>query len=91
MKGGNKNMSPLGLLTTGEKAEVVEIKSMQNNCQYAGNEQSCHVEDIGIRIGKEIEVLNGEGRGPMLIKIDESRIALARGIAMKILVRKQHE
>ncbi len=81
-------MSPLGLLTSGEKAEVVEIKTVQSNCRCAGKNQLCHVEDMGIRIGKEIEVLNNGGRGAMLIKVDESRIAIARGMAMKIMVNK---
>ncbi len=81
-------MSPLGLLTSGEKAEVMEIKTVQRSCRGTGKDQLCHVEDMGIRIGKEIEVLNNGGRGAMLIKVDESRIAIARGMAMKIMVRK---
>lgn len=45
------------------------------------------VEDMGLRIGKTVEILNNGG-GPVLVKVDESRIAVARGIAMKILVRR---
>jgi ferrous iron transport protein A len=91
MKGGNKNMSPLGLLTSGERAEVIEIKTVQSNCCGTGKNQLCRVEDMGIRTGKEIEVLNNEGRGAMLIKIDESRIAIARGMAMRIMVKKTEQ
>lgn len=43
---------------------------------------------MGIRIGKSIEMLTNEGRGPLLLKVDESRIAVGRGMAMKILVRR---
>lgn len=47
------------------------------------------VEDLGLRIGKTVEILNNGG-GPVLVKVDESRIAVARGIAMKIMVRRMH-
>ncbi len=43
---------------------------------------------MGIRKGKSVEMLNNEGRGPLLLKVDESRIAVGRGMAMKILVRR---
>ncbi|MDO8784846.1 MAG: FeoA family protein, partial [Syntrophales bacterium] len=49
----------------------------------------CRMEDMGIRAGKEVEMLNNEGKGAMLIKIDESRIAIGRGMAMKIMVRRK--
>lgn len=82
-------MLPLGLLTSGEKAEVVGIKTTKD-CGYHGKtkKQFCHAEDMGIRTGKEIEVLNNGGHGAMLIKVDESRIAISRGMAMKIMVKK---
>ena len=35
-----------------------------------------------------IEMLNNEGRGPLLLKVEESRIAIGRGMAMKIMVRR---
>jgi ferrous iron transport protein A len=83
-----KNMSPLGLLSEGEKAEIVEIRS-QKVCEHtAGKHQLCHAEDMGLRISKVIEMLNNEGRGPLLLKVDESRIAIGRGMAMKIMVKR---
>ncbi|MBE0599593.1 MAG: ferrous iron transport protein A, partial [Desulfuromonadales bacterium] len=42
---------------------------------------------MGLRVGKMVEMLNN-GSGPILLRIDESRIALARALAMKIMVRK---
>lgn len=85
-------MMPLGLLSTGEKAEVVEVSSGRQRHLSARkeNEQAdTRVEDIGIRTGKIIEMLNNEGRGPILLRVDESRIAIARGMAMKIMVRRK--
>ncbi len=82
-------MSPLGLLSAGEKAEIMEIRGQKVCCQETARNQICHAEDMGLRIGKLIEMLNNEGRGPILLKVDESRIAISRGIAMKIMVRKE--
>jgi len=45
------------------------------------------LEDMGLRVGKYVEMLNN-GSGPVLLRVDEARIAIARGMAMKILVRR---
>lgn len=79
-KGQGMDVLPLGLLGAGERADVVEILRGRHMCT--------RVEDMGIREGKTIEVLNNEGRGPILIKANDSRIALGRGMAMKIMVRR---
>jgi len=79
-------MAPLGLLSRGEQAEIVEIKGQQCCAPGGGRSQLCHIEDLGLRVGKMVEMLNNEGRGPILLKVDESRIAIARGMAMKIMV-----
>jgi len=81
-------MSPLGILNTGEKAEIIEVKGQQGCGHGSSKNQLCHAEDMGLRVGKMIEMLNNEGRGPLLLKVDESRIAIGRGMAMKIMVRK---
>jgi ferrous iron transport protein A len=85
------NMLPLGLLGTGEKAEVMEVSAERRLLPVKmGMEQvDVRIEDIGIRTGKVIEMLNNKGRGPLLLKVDESRIAIARGLAMKIMVRRK--
>jgi ferrous iron transport protein A len=84
-------MLPLGLLSTGDKAEVVEFSWHGGRCHSAEKENrqsDLRIEDLGVRSGKVIEMLNNEGRGPLLIKLDESRIAIGRGIAMKIMVKR---
>ncbi|MCL4536045.1 MAG: ferrous iron transport protein A [Nitrospirae bacterium] len=73
-------MLPLGLLGTGERAEVIEIVS--------GRHLNTRIEDIGVRIGRIIEMLSNEGKGPILVKADESRIAIGRVMAMKIMVKR---
>ncbi|MHB8895111.1 MAG: FeoA family protein [Candidatus Geothermincolia bacterium] len=76
-------MFPLGLLCAGEQAEIMSIRANpENPCD-------CRAEDMGLRVGKTVEMLNNGGGGPLLLKVDESRLAIARKVAMKILVRKQ--
>jgi ferrous iron transport protein A len=88
-KGGHNIMAPLGILSRGEQAEIVEIKGQTSCCTGSRKDQLCHIEDLGLRAGKIIEMLNNEGRGPILLKVDESRIAMGRGMAMKIMVRRK--
>jgi ferrous iron transport protein A len=49
--------------------------------------EGVRLEDMGLRVGKNVEMLSN-GTGPILLLVDESRIAIARGMAMKILVRR---
>jgi ferrous iron transport protein A len=77
---GAQPLLPLGLLGPGERAEVVVAgERPQGAC-------SCRSEEMGLRAGSVVEMLAGGGCGPLLVKIDGSRLALGRGIAMKILV-----
>lgn len=91
-------MFPLGLLANGERAEVVNgIPAFEHghvpccgHCKEKGREGSAvRLEDMGIRPGKEVEMLNNRGGGVLLVKVDDSRIAVGRGMAMKIMVRRQ--
>lgn len=95
-KGRDNLMFPLGLLSAGEKAEVTEIRegNTKGKCspdihRPDRSDHICRMEDMGLRAGKEVEMLNCRGSGAMLIKIDESRIAIGRGMAMKIMVRRK--
>jgi ferrous iron transport protein A len=45
-------------------------------------------EDMGLRVGKSVQMLRNGG-GPVLVKVDEARLAVDRGIAMKIRVRRE--
>jgi ferrous iron transport protein A len=91
---GGYDMLPLGLLVSGEQAEIMEIKgwkgahSLDLERERPGDEQG-RIEDMGIRVGKSVQMLNNGGRGPLLLKVDESRIAIGRGVAMKIVVRRR--
>ncbi|MHB1455625.1 MAG: FeoA family protein [Armatimonadota bacterium] len=93
--GSDNHMMPLGLLSAGDKAEVLEIREVNHRSSRCSDTHGpdnsthlCRMEDMGLRIGKTVEMLNNEGRGAMLIKIDESRIAIGRSMAMKVMVRR---
>lgn len=87
-------MLPLGLLVNGEQAEILEIKGRKGahspdlEREKACNEQG-RIENMGIRVGKSVQMLNNGGHGLLLLKVDESRIAMDRGMAMKIMVRRK--
>ena len=69
-------MLPLGLLGIGEWGEIVA----------GGPSAPTRAEDLGLRAGKRVQML-ANGDGPVLVKVDESRIAVDRGVAMRIQVR----
>jgi ferrous iron transport protein A len=73
-------MVPLVLLSPGEQAEVIRLIS--------GERLFRRLMDMGLRVGKRVEVLSNRGHGPILIKIEGLRLAIGRGAAMKILVRR---
>jgi len=87
-----RTMMPLGLLNPGELGEIHAIR-IQNapspgKCCVDREKCDCRVEDMGLRVGKVVEMLNNGGSGPVLLKVDESRIAVDRGMAMKIIVKE---
>ena len=81
-------MIPLGLLSAGENGEIVEIMLGKGDGVVGGEEKTAvRVEEMGLRIGKNVEMLTNGGN-TILLRVDEARIALARRMAMKIMVRR---
>ena len=81
-------MAPLGLLAIGERGEILSIRSRSGTPAAGTNKLLCHVEEIGLRAGKVVEILSNGGRGSLIIKVAESRIVLGRGLTMRIIVRR---
>ena len=73
-------MVPLGLLAEGETGEIVAVRG---DLGALGS----RAEDMGLRVGGRVEMLQG-GASPVLVRVDESRIAIDRGAAMKITVKR---
>jgi ferrous iron transport protein A len=80
-------MIPLGLLSTGECGEIAEIRIATRRGSCCEKQKcDCRIEDLGLRIGKTVHMLNNGS--PVLLKVDESRIAVDRSMAMKILIKE---
>lgn len=84
-------MMPLGLLSVGQVGEILEIRApkIPENCTGSGAQlrSEYRIEDLGIRIGRTVEMLNNGG-GAILLKVGESRIAVDRSLAMKIMIKE---
>ncbi len=76
-------MVPLGLLVEGESGEIVAVRGDLGTL-------GTRAEDMGLRVGCRVEMLNGRA-SPVLVRVDESRIAIDRGAAMRISVRRDDE
>lgn len=94
-------MMPLALLTPGERGEITEIRHCggcggechghDDNHEHAHGRQkhnatATRAEEMGLRVGKKVEVLNNDGN-LLLLMIDESRVAIDRRMARTITVK----
>ena len=53
-----------------------------------GRELAGRLAAMGLAVGAPLVVLQNSGRGPMLVVVRDTRIALGRGEAMKVLVEE---
>ncbi len=84
-------MVPLLELQEGDIGEVVEISEKSNHLgnHHQGKDCRCRnhrINDLGIRVGKTVKLMRKQRSGPLLLKVDDSRIAIGRGIAEQIKV-----
>ena len=71
---------PLAMAAPGELVTVIEIR--------AGGGLQRRLADMGLTPGVKIKMLNSHMPGPVLIDLRGSKVALGRGIAHKIAVKK---
>jgi ferrous iron transport protein A len=69
---------PLAFLPEGSEGRVIGIRG--------GHGLTRHLEDLGFISPARVRVLKSCSPGAMLVMVKDSRIALGRGMAMKILV-----
>jgi Fe2+ transport system protein FeoA len=53
---------------------------------HEGNELNRRLASLGFTPGVDVEIMQNYGRGPMIIKVRGSKVALGRGEAEKIKV-----
>ncbi|OGI44046.1 MAG: hypothetical protein A2150_02355 [Candidatus Muproteobacteria bacterium RBG_16_64_11] len=51
-----------------------------------GQELMSRLSALGLVAGAPVEVLQNRGRGPLLVLVRDTRVALGRGEALKVLV-----
>jgi ferrous iron transport protein A len=68
----------LAELPTGTRAVVRALRG--------GQELMSRLTALGLVAGAPVEVLQNRGRGPLLVRVCDTRIALGRGEAVKVLV-----
>lgn len=74
------NIIPLAFMASGERGEIVEIRG--------GQRMAKRLYGMGLTPNSLVEVIVSNPAGPILINIRGSRVAIGRGMAMKILVRR---
>jgi Fe2+ transport system protein FeoA len=65
------------------QGETVSISSL-----HEGNELNRRLTSLGFTPGVDIEIVQNFGRGPMIVAVRGTRIALGRGEADKITVNR---
>ncbi len=74
-----KSIVSLAKLDTNQSGEVVKFT--------AGTGLVHRLEEMGIRVGKKVTKISGMPlRGPVVIQVGGTRIALGHGMAMKVIV-----
>ena len=76
-----KVKTPLDQLPPGAYAEVCELGG--------GKTFANRLASMGLSVGSRLKVLQNSGHGPLLILVRNTRIALGRGEAMKILAEEK--
>jgi len=73
-------MIPLGYLSECHSGIIVDIRG--------GRGLVRRLIDMGLTSGTLVHIIKSAGPGPVLIEVRGSRIAVGRGIAMKIFVKE---
>ena len=73
-------MIPLGLLNEGEEAEISHTKG--------GRGVTLRVNELGFYPGSHIKMIRNIRAGPIIVELKGCRIAIGRGIAMKIFCNR---
>jgi len=74
-------MGTLVDLPVGRKAQVIELQG--------GWGMQRHLSSLGIRPGKVLrKITNQPMGGPIMVEVERARVAIGRGMAARIIIRK---
>lgn len=71
----------------GQKAKILEFHGHHGHRSGSVS----RLESMGLRRGEIVEMLSNQDRGPLLLRAGETRVAIGRGIASKVLVDMMSE
>ena len=69
----------LTMVSPGEEARLVAIRG--------GQRLRKRLADLGLNLGMTVRVMRCDGRGPLILAVKDSRLAVGRGMAHKIMVQ----
>jgi Fe2+ transport system protein FeoA len=69
---------PLALARPGEKCVIREVR--------AGKMARAKLTALGIQVGDQVEIISGDGHGRLVLAHHFTRLAMGRGLAVKIMV-----
>jgi ferrous iron transport protein A len=72
---------PLSALRAGETGTITEISG--------GHHLRSRMLTLGLTPGAGVTVLQNYGRGPLIVRVRDTRVALGRGEASKVFVRRE--
>ena len=69
---------PLSMVEPNKEVRLVSIRG--------GGRMKRRLADLGLNIGMTMKVVRQNGQGPMIIAVKESRLAIGKGMASRIIV-----
>lgn len=91
-------MAPLSMLGKGEVGEIVNHRPGRHHtgagCEHGhrhhahGREHGKRLAEMGFSVGQTIEIIENSPGMPLLVRVHDSRVAIGRGVAMRIMVRR---
>ncbi|MCG8344321.1 MAG: ferrous iron transport protein A [Chlorobiales bacterium] len=83
-----KTLSDMHEGITGEITGVVnEGRHKHGHKRGLNHNGEARLREMGFYEGQQITVLQNKGNGPLVVKFQDTRMVLGRGLAMKILIR----
>jgi Fe2+ transport system protein FeoA len=71
-------MLPLAMIAEGENVQLINITG--------GRVLRKRLADLGLNPGMNLKVVRVDSQGPLILAVKDSRIALGRGMAQKVMV-----
>ena len=71
-------MMPLAMVSPGEEVRLVAIRG--------GQRLRKRLADLGLNVGMTVRVMQCGGHGTLILAVKDSRLALGRGMAHRIMI-----